>query len=622
MSKEAKFAATARAFRKRSKSTGVARKPGLITPSTIEGSIADLECGSASRKKSVRGPNDETEEIDTAIGTDEVRVKYENLLEQHNALKSKMNNLERQHKWLQTSHESILVEKDAFIEKINRMETELAGAKQVALYSTGRHARMQVDVDEVMTDARGATPEYENKQRRKKGQKINVPTMFLGVAFKVQEMFPDWAHKETTELEHTSKSSKRRWEGRSEKIALTSWLNEREGGNHVFKVLPKHPSSLAAMGTSNSAPYFTPSYPTPKHMLCDIIEFCLNRHSVGGHINDDMKADCIEALSNNKKLRSRMNQLMSDSVTTRKRNARDKLFFQLGYTLLISRKGSGGNEEEKAERNLQRTEALKKLVKQGADGKIDFGSWRTTQAQDLLWSKYSTVWKENEDFKPDFLFKHSIAVDVYHELLGYNPFEEEETVHGSILSLARLDAWIVSVIKCLVNNRAKGNEKQKMYIRMFNKFLPQALSQILSSVSNITGVDENVTFAELKNDTDGNDCHSTYTIVQHDWFNDNVSDKLGTILDCIIAKTDEEDESPDARLERIDAAEETEGMDEAQGVQESSIEKAVNVIDGESDGDDIHPVDDTQGESTAESPIISGQYPESQPFDTFHDGSS
>ena len=34
---------------------------------------------------------------------------------------------------------------------------------------------------------------------------------------------------------------------------------------------------------------------------------------------------------------------------------------------------------------------------------IDFGSWRTTQAQDLLWSKYFTVWKENEDFKPDFL---------------------------------------------------------------------------------------------------------------------------------------------------------------------------------------------------------------------------
>ena len=161
-----------------------------------------------------------------------------------------------------------------------------------------------------------------------------------------------------------------------------------------------------------------------------------------------------------------------------------------------------------------------------------------------------------------------------------------------------------------------------MYIRMFNKFLPQALSQILSSVSNITGVDENVTFAELKNDTDGNDCHSTYTIVQHDWFNDNASDKLGTILDFIIAKTDEEDESPDARLERTDAVEETEVMDEAQGVQESSIEKAVNVIDDESDGDDIHPVDDTHGESTADAPIISGQYPESQPFDTFHDGSS
>ena len=154
---------------------------------------------------------------------------------------------------------SPFLSKKTLIEKINREEAELAGAKQVALYSIGRHARMQVDVDEDMSDARGATPENENKKRRKKRQKINVPTMFLGVAFKVQEMFPDWAHKETTELEHTSKSSKRRWEGRSEKIALTSWLNEREGGNHVFKVLPKHPSSLATMGTSNSAPYFTPS---------------------------------------------------------------------------------------------------------------------------------------------------------------------------------------------------------------------------------------------------------------------------------------------------------------------------------------------------------------------------
>ena len=52
-----------------------------------------------------------------------------------------------------------------------------------------------------------------------------------------------------------------------------------------------------------------------------------------------------------------------------------------------------------------------------------------------------------------------------------------------------------------------------------------------------------------------------HTIVQHDCFNDNVSDKLGKILDCTIAKTDEEDESPDARLESADAAEATKGMD-------------------------------------------------------------
>ena len=52
-----------------------------------------------------------------------------------------------------------------------------------------------------------------------------------------------------------------------------------------------------------------------------------------------------------------------------------------------------------------------------------------------------------------------------------------------------------------------------------------------------------------------------------------------------------------------------------------NIEKAVNAIDDESDGDDNYPVDDTQGEKTADAPIISGQYPESQLFDTIHDGS-
>ena len=124
---------------------------------------------------------------------------------------------------------------------------------------------------------------------------------------------------------------------------------------------------------------------------------------------------------------------------------------------------------------------------------------RTTQAQDLLWSKYSTVWKENEDFKPDFLFKHSIAVDVYHEFFGIQSVRRRG-------NSARVNSQSgkVGCLDCLCHQvfgkhpRAKGGEKQKMYIRMFNKFLPQALSQILSSVSNITGVDENVTFAELK----------------------------------------------------------------------------------------------------------------------------
>ena len=57
-----------------------------------------------------------------------------------------------------------------------------------------------------------------------------------------------------------------------------------------------------------------------------------------------------------------------------------------------------------------------------------------------------------------------------------------EELETSMLSLARLDAWIMTVLKCLGSEEDRGGNRQRTYGETFMEFLPMAMEQIIASL--------------------------------------------------------------------------------------------------------------------------------------------
>ena len=55
---------------------------------------------------------------------------------------------------------------------------------------------------------------------------------------------------------------------------------------------------------------------------------------------------------------------------------------------------------------------------------------------------------------------------------------EKEKPESTILQLARLDAWVMTVLKCRVAEETRVGKRQREYIETFKELLPIAMGQL------------------------------------------------------------------------------------------------------------------------------------------------
>jgi hypothetical protein len=165
-----------------------------------------------------------------------------------------------------------------------------------------------------------------------------------------------------------------------------------------------------------------------------------------------------------------------------------------------------------------------------------------------------TVWKS---------FKAAIS----HKRAGFESDDEgEDEMECSILLLARLDAWIMTVVHCFGCEGKRGGQRQRIYIETFEKFLPIATSQLTKGIyqfvekwepEDLEVPDAQSSVLEGVFSTEGmlrevfsktyNACvpvyvpgiKRTYIAVKTEWFMEYVGKELGHVKDCYIAEFDE-----------------------------------------------------------------------------------
>lgn len=78
------------------------------------------------------------------------------------------------------------------------------------------------------------------------------------------------------------------------------------------------------------------------------------------------------------------------------------------------------------------------------------------------------------------------SLDVYHKYLSYIREDVDcQVVKGTALSIARLDAWIATVVKCFSENEARGGNRQKEYADLLAVHFRWASNQIIGEVGDV-----------------------------------------------------------------------------------------------------------------------------------------
>ena len=399
----------------------------------------------------------------------------------------------------------------------------------------------------INTEGRGTTP-VQKKQSRGKRYEIGVDVTFLGIATTIERKLLHWCHRETKELQHTGEELKRLWRRRGIRCERNGIAGERSNLH-----IPFPPMVIA-----ERREYYTPSYSSERSFLLEMVRDEYNSGKWESLFQEEgqLRA-CEEAISADRGLGMRLKQTLSDCIGGRKRNAKDKLFQCLGYSYLVSRHPKPKNDLEHAEMRKQKNEAVEKLLSDRENGiPTDLSRWRTRKVSELLYSgerARNAMGEENENV----LFRNDVSISVLQEFQGYNiPIDGKEFMESSITRLARLDAWIATVVCSLEGSIGQGGQRQKIFQDMFGKFLPAATMQILSSVIELirrkhpleVGMaqsgrqpDDEVMREEDRVATaviDDTQQQMQYLVVTERWFSENVGKELGCVMDCFIGKKD------------------------------------------------------------------------------------
>jgi len=131
-----------------------------------------------------------------------------------------------------------------------------------------------------------------------------------------------------------------------------------------------------------------------------------------------------------------------------------------------------------------------------------------------------------------------------------------ELYETSILSLARLDAWINVVIETLDPAQGRGGKRQKLYSDTFSRMVQHSTSQLIGTVRRfvekwekdelvipeVSGSEEDRKRAVLDMEREATVVVQTtspsewFVAVKCSWFKQYVTEEMGDVHDCYIGK--------------------------------------------------------------------------------------
>ena len=412
---------------------------------------------------------------------------------------------------------------------------------------------------------------------------------YVGIGLHIESLFSAWAVKEVAELQHFIKEPRRQWTLRGDDV--NDCGIEVAGGKLVA---PVPPHSIARKGT-----FYQCSTGTDEYAIKSIMEEELKGEQWNAiNSTEEGRREAIKAVCSNSVLRMSLKRCLSDTASYKKRVARDCLFNSLKYDKLIS-KNAMKDEGTLQEKASQINEAKHKLMKHVPGTTMyDMSWWRRCQDDRRLtcgnWDEIASegsaqyvpgigaqpsedshgdneaVEEEEETYG---LFRNEAAKNVWEQFMAMSEPRtstedeeggggEEEVPESSILQLARMDAWIMTVLECLEANEKRGGKRQKQYMDTFQKFLPIAMGQLSEAlyhwVDEWEPADLEMPLSEFDVDTvpspaEAKDkvfsktyracipvyvptANCAYLSIRSEWFTKYVGKELGKVYDCYIGE--------------------------------------------------------------------------------------
>lgn len=476
--------------------------------------------------------------LNNSIARDEAMHRNQDLQQVVNSLKRKLATVEQELVEKNIENKALAYSFQETREKNKVLTMELKGLKEAGT-DLSVITRPAPDGGR---DSAGRDRFQRNKGGRRK-YTLDVESRFRGPALLVAANIPFLCIRETQEFVLESTTPERNWTFRCEESVQGSGLLKIGDGWYA----PSCPIEVALRRE-----YFTPSYVDDVEILKLAVEMELSRTVWDNVYLEKDKEDILHACTFDKFLRERTRQSLSDAISARKRNAKDKLLEALGYTHLVSRLRLRTTLAHVEERDRQKREAFTRLRSENTDGVENMSFWRDSDITTMFYPGSSMTDEVMRPVEGDMFFRRNMSLMVLREFLGYDAFESK--AECSIILLARLDAWVVTVVHCLNEPDGRGGKRQKKFTELFSRFLPLAMSQILSRVREALvhshpqelQLDEHDS-ATLTGSIPSDDhrratlivrmaTEKTYLAVTPTWINDNVTCHLGSVHDCYVGE--------------------------------------------------------------------------------------
>ncbi len=528
-------------------------------------------------ENSPRTPNDSTicvPHIDnTSEGTSEqsfqiqverLKRKLTDLTESYDLLSSNHNELKVKYEKLETDllnehvlRKALQMNVENLTHTLNQTEIKLKGLEKINVQLQNQHEPVQ----------RGC---------RFRGRLLQtMDRKYFSFVLALEKRISKWATNQTMEVvDRDDEFIVRDWKGRAE---IVDDLGVKVNGvdEHVVPT-PKE------MILNSTNPYYIKTYSSIHDVIHTLVTKLLREDDWKYLAADNAtKKETLDVICSNHIIRGRVRQLLTDNLSTRKRDAKDSFLSELKYYRLLTFQDKNNDcltDSKESEISLIQS----KLLKENSMGIVDLSWWRRAPIQDIRCVSENgndddvgspSDDEEDSEFSPDNpvqlennhhpfgktllgVFFNQLSVAILHKFLGFNPsMSAGHNTEVSFLCVPRLDAWLVTVIQMFVVSEKRGGGRQKEYADKYFKNFILATAQFVASVrlfvqywfphelevpstsecrqermDSFLSLDREATVIVRSKQFD-----CIFIAVKSEWFSQYITPLIGTVHDCYIA---------------------------------------------------------------------------------------